>query len=227
MTDTTGKGTPEPSGAKSAATANLGAKPSVPAAAPKARNKKMSLAEMLVGTVLADRYKLAIEIHPYDGEKFIQLQNRAWRFHLIWMLAQCADAYHFYTLDGLYVVKTDGLAAGNGHEGVLALEAIHRETGAIHRDGVTQRALREREDRAADEQLLTAAPRKHGRDGAHILDESGEHQAPTRWGRLYSSNTSGPRDVVRGPSRRSASERRSSGEPPIQDRPPGTTTPAT
>jgi len=47
-------------------------------------------------------YKLAIEIHPYDGEKFIKLENTAWRFHLVWMIAQCADAYHFYSLNGLY-----------------------------------------------------------------------------------------------------------------------------
>jgi len=49
---------------------------------------------------LANEYGLAIEIHPYDGEKFISLENKSWRFHLIWMLAQCADAYHFYSLNG-------------------------------------------------------------------------------------------------------------------------------
>jgi len=42
---------------------------------------------------LANKYNLAIEIHPYDGEKFIKLKNTSWRFHLIWMLAQCGDAY--------------------------------------------------------------------------------------------------------------------------------------
>jgi len=51
---------------------------------------------------LADKYGLAIEIHPYDGEKFIKLQNQYWRFHLVWMLAQCADAYHLFTLKGYY-----------------------------------------------------------------------------------------------------------------------------
>lgn len=51
---------------------------------------------------LANEYGLAIEIHPYDGEKFIQLENKSWRFHLVWMLAQCADAYHFYTLNGWF-----------------------------------------------------------------------------------------------------------------------------
>jgi len=29
---------------------------------------------------LANKYKLAIEIHPYDGEKFIKLENTSWRF---------------------------------------------------------------------------------------------------------------------------------------------------
>jgi aminocarboxymuconate-semialdehyde decarboxylase len=50
---------------------------------------------------LANKYKLAIEIHPYDGDKMIKLENVNWRFHLIWMLAQCGDAYHFYTLNGM------------------------------------------------------------------------------------------------------------------------------
>lgn len=51
---------------------------------------------------LANEYNLAVEIHPYDGDKFIALENKSWRFHLIWMLAQCADAFHFYTLDGYF-----------------------------------------------------------------------------------------------------------------------------
>jgi aminocarboxymuconate-semialdehyde decarboxylase len=50
---------------------------------------------------LANKYNLAIEVHPYDGEKMIKLENTSWRFHLIWMLAQCGDAYHFYTLNGM------------------------------------------------------------------------------------------------------------------------------
>ena len=51
---------------------------------------------------LANKYNLAIEVHPYDGEKFIKLENISWRFHLVWKLAQCADSYHFYTLNGYY-----------------------------------------------------------------------------------------------------------------------------
>jgi aminocarboxymuconate-semialdehyde decarboxylase len=49
---------------------------------------------------LANKYKLAVQIHPYDGEKMIALQDRFWRFHLVWMCAQTADAYHMYTLLG-------------------------------------------------------------------------------------------------------------------------------
>ena len=67
---------------------------------------------------LADKYGLAVEIHPYDGEKFIQLENTAWRFHLVWMLAQCADAYHFFTLNG-YQEKYPNLRVCFAHGGQL------------------------------------------------------------------------------------------------------------
>ena len=68
---------------------------------------------------LANKYKLAIEIHPYDGEKFIKLENTSWRFHLVWMLAQCADAYHFYTLNGYYE-KYHNLRVCFAHGGQLS-----------------------------------------------------------------------------------------------------------
>ena len=68
---------------------------------------------------MANKYKLAIEIHPYDGEKFINLENTAWRFHLVWMLAQCADAYHFYTLKG-YQEKYPDIRVCFAHGGQLA-----------------------------------------------------------------------------------------------------------
>ena len=68
---------------------------------------------------LADHYKLAVEIHPYDGEKFIKLENTGWRFHLVWMLAQCADAYHFYTLRG-YPDKYKNMRVCFAHGGQLA-----------------------------------------------------------------------------------------------------------
>jgi len=47
---------------------------------------------------LADQYKLAVEVHPYDAEQMVALTDQYWRFHLIWMCAQTADTYHFYTL---------------------------------------------------------------------------------------------------------------------------------
>jgi aminocarboxymuconate-semialdehyde decarboxylase len=47
---------------------------------------------------LADHYGLALEFHPYDSERMIALENKYWRFHLIWMCAQTADCYHFYSL---------------------------------------------------------------------------------------------------------------------------------
>lgn len=67
---------------------------------------------------LANKYGLAIEIHPYDGEKFIALESTSWRFHLIWMLAQCADAYHFYTLNG-YFEKFPNIRVCFAHGGQL------------------------------------------------------------------------------------------------------------
>lgn len=47
---------------------------------------------------LANHYNLAIEIHPYDGEKMVKLKDAYWRFHLVWMMAQTADTLHFYAL---------------------------------------------------------------------------------------------------------------------------------
>ena len=46
---------------------------------------------------LIDHYKLALEIHPYDGPKMIGLKDQLWRFHLVWMCAQTADTYHLFT----------------------------------------------------------------------------------------------------------------------------------
>ena len=74
---------------------------------------------------LANKYKLAIEVHPYDGEKFIQLENVSWRFHLVWMLAQCADAYHFYTLK-MYADKYPDIRVCFAHGGQLAMVNLGR-----------------------------------------------------------------------------------------------------
>lgn len=50
---------------------------------------------------LANKYKLALQVHPYDGEKMIALKDQYWRFHLVWMMAQCADTLHVFTLRDL------------------------------------------------------------------------------------------------------------------------------
>lgn len=47
---------------------------------------------------LANYYRLAVEIHPYNAEEIIKLDDIYWRFHLIWMCAQTADAFHMFTL---------------------------------------------------------------------------------------------------------------------------------
>ena len=47
---------------------------------------------------LANKYKLAVEIHPYDGQKMVKLKDEFWRFHLVWMMAQTADTLHMFTL---------------------------------------------------------------------------------------------------------------------------------
>ena len=65
--------------------------------------KWLSIAENSVDPIfkLANHYKLAIQIHPYDGEKMVALEDEHWRFHLVWMMAQCADTFHLYTLRNL------------------------------------------------------------------------------------------------------------------------------
>jgi len=74
---------------------------------------------------LANKYKLAVEVHPYDGEKFIKLENKSWRFHLVWMLAQCADAYHFYTLNA-YAERYPNIRTCFAHGGQLTMVNLGR-----------------------------------------------------------------------------------------------------
>lgn len=51
---------------------------------------------------LANHYGIAVEVHPYDGQKMIGLKDQLWRFHLVWMCAQTADHYHFFTLNNYH-----------------------------------------------------------------------------------------------------------------------------
>jgi len=69
---------------------------------------------------LANKYGLAIQIHPYDGEKMIALKNQYWRFHLIWMMAQCADTLHLFTLRDL-PNKFPNLRTSFAHGGMLGI----------------------------------------------------------------------------------------------------------
>lgn len=50
---------------------------------------------------LANHYGLALEIHPYNGPEMVNLDDKYWRFHLVWMCAQTADTHHLFTLMGL------------------------------------------------------------------------------------------------------------------------------
>ena len=36
-----------------------------------------------------------------DGEKIVNLKDQYWRFHLVWMMAQCADTLHLFTLNDI------------------------------------------------------------------------------------------------------------------------------
>jgi aminocarboxymuconate-semialdehyde decarboxylase len=69
---------------------------------------------------MADKHKLAIQIHPYDADKMIALKNHYWRFHLIWMMAQCADTLHVFTLRDL-PNKYRNIRTSFAHGGMLGI----------------------------------------------------------------------------------------------------------
>ena len=66
-------------------------------------NKWTSVADEYLDPIyeIANKYSLSIQIHPYNAEKMVNLEDKFWRFHLVWMLAQCADTFHLYTLRGI------------------------------------------------------------------------------------------------------------------------------
>ncbi len=90
-------------------------------------NEWLSVAENEVDPIfeLANKYSLAIQIHPYDGEKMISLKNKYWRFHLVWMMAQCADTLHLFTLRNL-PNKFPNLRTSFAHGGMLGLASYGR-----------------------------------------------------------------------------------------------------
>ena len=88
-------------------------------------NKKgewLSIADKEVDPIfeLANKYELALQIHPYDGEKMVALKNQYWRFHLVWMMAQCADTLHLFTLRNL-PNKFPKLRTSFAHGGMLGI----------------------------------------------------------------------------------------------------------
>ena len=82
----------------------------------------LSIAEPDVDPIfeLANQHGLAVQIHPYDGEKMIALKNQYWRFHLVWMMAQCADALHLFTLRDL-PNKYPSIRTSFAHGGMLGI----------------------------------------------------------------------------------------------------------
>jgi len=86
------------------------------------KNEWLSIAEKDVDPIfeLANKYKLAIQIHPYDGEKMIALKNEYWRFHLVWMMAQCADTIHLFSLRDL-PNKYPNVRTSFAHGGMLGI----------------------------------------------------------------------------------------------------------
>ncbi len=50
---------------------------------------------------LANELNLAVELHPYDAGKMVNLEDKFWRNHLVWMMAQTADTYLMFTFNGL------------------------------------------------------------------------------------------------------------------------------
>ena len=82
----------------------------------------ISVAESEVSPIfnLANKHKLAVQIHPYDGEKMIALKNQYWRFHLVWMMAQCADTMHVFALRDL-PNKYPNIRTSFAHGGMLGV----------------------------------------------------------------------------------------------------------
>jgi aminocarboxymuconate-semialdehyde decarboxylase len=69
---------------------------------------------------LANQYGLAVQIHPYDGQKMVALKDQYWRFHLVWMMAQCGDTLHLYTLRDL-PNKFPNMRTSFAHGGMLGI----------------------------------------------------------------------------------------------------------
>lgn len=80
---------------------------------------------------LANYYNLAIEIHPYDGNEMVNLDDKYWRFHLVWMCAQTADTHHLYTLLGIYK-KFPNIRTCFAHANMLGQANFGRRMQGFH-----------------------------------------------------------------------------------------------
>ncbi len=87
----------------------------------------LSVAEQEVDPIFekANDLGLALQIHPYDGEKMVALKNQYWRFHLVWMMAQCADTLHLFTLRAL-PKKYPKMRTSFAHGGMLGIAGYGR-----------------------------------------------------------------------------------------------------
>ncbi|WP_144392153.1 amidohydrolase family protein [Pleionea sediminis] len=69
---------------------------------------------------LANEMNLALEIHPYDAGKMVNLKDKFWRNHLVWMMAQTADTYLMFTLNG-FASKYPNVRTCFAHGNMLGL----------------------------------------------------------------------------------------------------------
>ena len=79
---------------------------------------------------LANQHKLAVQIHPYDSGKMVNLNNRFWRHHLVWMMAQTADTYMMYYLLGL-PAKYPDVRVSFAHGAMLGHANLGRVTQGV------------------------------------------------------------------------------------------------
>jgi len=68
---------------------------------------------------LANELGLAIEIHPYDAGKMVNLTDHYWRYHLVWMMAQTADTHLMFTYNG-FAQKYPNVRTCFAHGGMLS-----------------------------------------------------------------------------------------------------------
>ena len=74
---------------------------------------------------LANHYGLAVELHPYDAGKMVNLNDIFWRNHLVWMMAQTADTFLMFALNG-FAQKYPNVRTCFAHGAMLAQANVAR-----------------------------------------------------------------------------------------------------